>query len=117
MGDTLKIFGITYNGVENIIIKDPSGTEHTYGPSSVRNQAKTASASQSQQVIRPDSGYTGLSSVTINPATLQDKNVTVNGTVTADSGYYGLGSVSVSVPTGSTINNQNKTVNPTQNTQ
>ena len=117
MGDTLKIFGITYNGVENIVIKDPSGTEHTYGPSSVHNQTKTASASQSQQVIRPDSGYTGLSSVTINPATLQDKNVTVNGTVTADSGYYGLGSVSVSVPTGSTINNQDKIVNPTQNTQ
>lgn len=60
-------------------------------------QSRTVSPSTSQQTITPASGYNGLSSVTVNAATLQSKSATSNGTVTADSGYYGLSSVTVNV--------------------
>lgn len=61
-------------------------------------QAKTVSPSTSQQIITPDSGYDGLSRVTVSAATKQSKVITPDGTnqiITPDSGYYGLSQVTV----------------------
>ena len=74
-------------------------------------QAKSASASTSQQVITPDSGYDGLSQVTIAAATKQAKTVsptTSQQVITPDSGYYGLSQVAVNA-----VETQTKTTTPT----
>ena len=63
-----------------------------------QTQAKTASASENEQIIRPDAGYDGLSQVTISAARLQSKTTNSNGKVTADSGFYGLKEVTIDVP-------------------
>ncbi|MBO4924822.1 MAG: hypothetical protein J5382_11980 [Bacteroidales bacterium] len=70
------------------------------GGGSVNLQSKTVSPGASQQTVQADSGYDGLSQVTVGAAPLQNKSVTANGTVSADSGYYGLGTVTVNVPEG-----------------
>lgn len=74
-------------------------SEVTVDVDTVNNQSKTATSSTTQQVITPDSGYTGLSSVTINPYTLDSKNVeyTQNDTYTVTSDADGLSSVNVTV--------------------
>ena len=71
------------------------------GPAEPELQEKTA---VENGVVTPDSGYDGLSRVTVNVSaatpSLQEKTVTANGTVTPDAGYDGLSSVVVNVPTG-----------------
>ena len=65
-------------------------------PTSFSLQSKTISPSTSQQTVRPDSGYDGLSQVTVHAVPLQAKNVTPNAagqTVTPGSGYLGLSQV------------------------
>ena len=57
-----------------------------------------------------------LGAVTVAAIQTEAKTITENGTVTPSSGKY-LSSVTVNVPTGSTINNQNKTITPTVNQQ
>ena len=118
----------------------------------INNQSKTVNSSTSTQIVNFDSGYTGLSQVTVNPYTLDSKtvdsstvsqvvtssedglsSVTVNPyTVETDSstltqnGTYtfspvnadALSGVTVNVSVdGQVINNQNKTVNPSTNSQ
>ena len=79
----------------------PSGNISTYANAisqidTTNNQSKTVTENG---VVRYDSGYTGLESVTVNVnQAVQDKNITENGVYTADSGYIGLGEVTVDVP-------------------
>lgn len=65
---------------------------------SVELQEKTAAPSESEQIIKPDANYSGLSKVTIGAAPLQSKTIapTTNAqNITADGSYYGLASVTV----------------------
>lgn len=70
-------------------------TEGTYeGGASVNNQDKTVNASTSEQTITADQGYTGLGTVTVNAAPLQNRTVDAS-TVQIDvqrasNDYYGL---------------------------
>ena len=68
-------------------------------PSSINNQNKTVTPSESQQSITADSGYSGLGTVTVNAIDSEyvgsdvprksSSNLTVSGsTVTAPAGYY-----------------------------
>ena len=88
--------------------------------SSVNNQDKTVTPTTSQQSISADSGYTGLGIVTVNAIPSQyivpsgNLAITANGTGIDVTQYA---SVSVDVPVGSTINNQDKTVTPTESQQ
>ena len=61
-------------------------------------QEKTATPRGTIQVITPDAGYDGLSSVNISPAILQEKTATPGDSeqeITPDSAYYGLSKVTV----------------------
>ena len=62
----------------------------------------------------------GYSAVTVDVAgqepSLQTLSVTANGEYFPEQGYDGFSSVEVNVPTGSTINNQNKSITITANT-
>lgn len=97
---------------ENIAdaIRTKLGVQTTYKPSEMAEaietiggstpvlQTKTVSPTTSRQTVTPDSGYDGLSSVTVNAINLQSKTVSPTGsaqTVSPDSNYDGLSSVSV----------------------
>ena len=83
--------------------------------STINNQNKTVTPSTSLQTIIADSGYTGLGTVTVNAIPSNyiiptgNKAITSNGTNIDVTSYA---TVSVNVPTGGTINNQSKTVDP-----
>ena len=81
-------------------------------------QDKTVNPSEVQQEVTFDSaqGYMGLDTVTVTPILTETKTTTVNGDVIPTSGKY-LTKVTVNVPTGSTINNQDKSVTPTESQQ
>ena len=127
--DTLKIFGTTYNGVPGIKATDSSNNTKTYirpqgsetktqngtydvtslaevvvnvSAASPTLQSKTATPSESQQTISPDSGYDGLSSVTVDAVSStyvgsqisrrSNSDLVVNGSsVNAPAGYYAAG--------------------------
>lgn len=84
--------GVEILGVEGNIIELKSQTKNV----TITNSGTT--------VIRPDSSYNGLSSVTLTPS-LQSKTVTANGTIVPDSGYCGLSEVDVDI----NLNLQDKT--------
>ena len=68
----------------------------------INNQSKTINSSTSTQIVNFDSGYTGLSSVTVNPYTLDSKTVdpsTSQQVITSDED--GLSSVTVNAVTSS----------------
>ena len=129
MGDTLKVFGTTYSNVAGVKGGDGNNTTYTYvrptgtlaitsngtvdvtqyasasvaveggGGTTINNQATTVSPTESVQNVTYDSGYTGLSTVTVNAipttyvgtgvATKASADLTASGaTVTAPAGYY-----------------------------
>ena len=76
-------------------------------------QSKTVSPSQSIQIIGADSGYNGLSQVTIDAAALQVKTAspsTTSQSIVADEGYYGLQQVNIAAL-------QDKNITPTVSSQ
>jgi hypothetical protein len=79
-------------------------------------QTVSVNPSTSTQTITPGSGYAGLNAVTIYAIPTETKTTTVNGVITPTAGKF-LTSVTVSVPVGATINNQDKTVTPTESVQ
>lgn len=77
--------------------------------------AKTITPSSSSQTAVAAGRYT-LGAVTVAAVPTETKTVTVNGDVTPSTGKF-LSKVTVNVPTGSSINNQDKTVDPSTSQQ
>lgn len=86
-------------GFSKVTVNVNSGT-------TIKNQTKSTSmpTSGASLTVYPDTGYTGLDSVTISALNLQSKSVNPSGsvqTVKADSGYHGLSQVTVAAVTSS----------------
>ena len=105
-----------YLGTQRVALK--GGTFNTDG-TSINNQNKTITPTTSQQVITADTGYTGLGTVTVNRIPTNyiiptgTLSVTSNGTKDVTS----YASINVNIPTGSTINNQDKSATPSESSQ
>ena len=99
----------------------PTGTAYSSVtvniPSDINNQNKTATPTGDTQTITPDTGYSGLGTVTVYPIPSQyivptgTLEIVANGTKDVTS----YASVDVNIP--SDINNQEKTVTPTKASQ
>ena len=105
---------LTNNG-EVLTISNSGGSD------TVNNRpVQTVTPTKSQQSISYSSPYTGLEGVIIQAIPSQyiiptgTKSITSNGT---DIDVIEYATVDVAVPTGSTINNQNKSVNPSESQQ
>lgn len=80
------------------------GVVGTYTGGTVNLQSKTVNSSTSQQTVTPDSGYQGLSDVTVEPYVLESKTVTPTTsqqTIQPTSGKDGLSQVVVDAVTSS----------------
>lgn len=117
-----------YNDIASAI-RNKNGLSTLYKPSEMAEainalvvggtitlQDKTVNPSEETQTITHDSGYMGLGEVTVTPILTETKTVTENGNVYPSTGKY-LTRVTVNVPQGGEINNQNKSVTPTESQQ
>lgn len=88
---------------------DPiGGTKNIEG--GINLQEKTVDPAETTKTVSPDSGYDGLSKVTVNAIQTENKTVTENGTVNPSDGKY-LKQVVVAVPDPIM---QNKSINPSE---
>ena len=123
---------------ENIAdaIRDKLGVQTTYKPGDMAAaietiggsapvlQTKTVTPTASQQNVTPDTGYDGLSRVTVNATPLTTKSATPSTSsqsITPGTGYVGLSSVTVNpipseyiIPTGTVSITSNGTVDVKQ---
>lgn len=96
--DTLEIFGTEYTNVTGIVATDDNGNELTYtrggGGATLQTKSKTYTPTTSQQTetVQADSGYDGLSSVSI---TVNAITTGTAGTPTAAKGSVSNNRVSV----------------------
>lgn len=65
-------------------------------------QNKSATPSETQQIIRADSNYDGLAQVTVAAIQTEQKTATANGVITPSSGKY-LTQVTVAIPNGDEV--------------
>ena len=77
-------------------------------------QTKSATPTAASQTILPDEGYTGLSKVNLAAVPTEEISIASNGSYYPTEGSF-FNKVTVSV--GSTINNQNKSVEPSESQQ
>ena len=77
-------------------------------------QTKSVTPAAASQIILPDEGYTGLSKVNLAAVPTEEKTAITNGDVLPTTGKF-LSKVTVNVS--STINNQNKSVEPSESQQ
>lgn len=85
------------------------------GDVSVMQANKTVAPTTSQQIVTPDTGYTGLSQVTVGAVNATSLNVTANGTYTAGNGNF-YSTVTVAIED-SKVNLQSKTATPSTTIQ
>lgn len=112
-GDVPSVLG-TLEATENKTYKASDEDLEGYSTVTVNVQPKLQAKTATENgEVTPDSGYDGLSKVTVNvPATapkLQAKTATTNGVVKPDASYDGLSQVTVNVPATPT---ETKTVEP-----
>lgn len=102
---------ITENGSHDVTTYATANVQVS-GGSTINNQNKSVTPTTSIQTLNADAGYTGLGTVTVNAIPSEyiipsgTLSITSNGTVNVTQ----YASASVAVPGGSTINNQDKTV-------
>ena len=128
MGDTLEIFGNEYTAVAGFKVKDSNGNTLTYtrgGGGSVSLQAKSVSytptTSAQSETVTADSGYDGLSAVTVAVAAIPSQYIVPTGSKTISANGSGIdvaqyATVNVSVPS-DMPDTQSKTVTPSESQQ
>ena len=110
---------VTISGDENLIASNIRqgatifgviGTAET-GDTSIMQPNKNITPTTTQQIVTPDTGYTGLSQVTVGAVSATTLEVSANGTYNAGNGNF-YSTVNVNIED-SAVNLQAKTVTPT----
>lgn len=115
--DKTYIDDVQYVKVKSDSVNVGGGSGSDSGGTDIKLQEKSVSPSESKQTVKPDSGYDGLSQVSVSAIQTETKTVTSNGTVTPSTGKY-LKSVVVNVQQqSSTPNLQTKSVTPSETAQ
>ena len=114
--------GITPTGTKNIsqngdydVTQFATAHVNVSGEAPALQQKNVTAPASGTTDVTPDSGYDGLSKVTVSPTPTETKSITANGTYTPASGKH-FSQVTVNVP-GDTPQTQEKTVTPSTSQQ